>query len=216
MIALLVIRKLFKWSFFTFILLLISGSLCFYWIENSTAKNLYENTTALPECKSGLVLGTSRYLAGGSQNLYFTYRIEAAARLFAAKKIKKLILSGDNRVNDYNEPKEMKKALLAKGIPDSCIVLDYAGLRTFDSMVRCKEIFGQDSVIVVSQQFHNARAIFIAKRIGLTAFGFNAQKVTTQKTFKMKTREFFSRIKCVLDIYLFNTRPRHLGEKISI
>jgi SanA protein len=142
--------------------------------------------------------------------------MDAAARLYEAKKVHKFILSGDNRVNDYNEPKDMKKALMKKGIPDSCIVLDYAGLRTFDSMVRCKEIFGQDSVVVVSQQFHNARSLFIANKIGLTAFGFNAKKVTTQKTVKMKFREFFSRIKCVLDIYVFNTKPKHLGEKIPV
>ena len=102
------------------------------------------------------------------------------------------------------------------GIPDSCLIADYAGLRTFDSMVRCKEVFGQDSIIVISQEFHNERALFIARRINLTAFGFNAQKVTTQKTYHMMTREFFSRIKCVLDLYVFDTKPKHLGEKIVI
>jgi SanA protein len=142
--------------------------------------------------------------------------MKAAARLYDKKIISRIILSGDNRENNYNEPRQMKKALLALGLPDSSLVLDYAGLRTFDSMVRCKEIFGQDSVIVVSQEFHNARAIFIGRKQGMKVFGYNADKVTTQNTTAMRLREFFSRIKCVLDLYLLDTRPRHLGERINI
>jgi SanA protein len=211
-----IFKKIFKWSFYAGIIVALIGTICFFWVEKSSKKFLYDDTSAIPFCKTGLVLGTSAHLGNGNQNLYFTYRIDAAVKLFEAGKVRKLILSGDNRVNDYNEPKDMKKALLRRGVPDSCLVLDYAGLRTFDSMVRCKDIFGQDSVIVISQQFHNERSVFIANKIGLTAFGFNAQKVTTQKTFKMKFREFFSRIKCVLDLYVFNTKPRHLGEKINI
>ena len=210
------LKKLFKGLIISTIIFLIFGTSCFYWIENSNRKNIFINTDDVPSCKTGLILGTSRYLVGGNQNLYFTYRIDAAVKLFKANKVQKLILSGDNRVNDYNEPKEMKKALLAQNIPDSCLVMDYAGLRTFDSMVRCKEVFGQDSVIVISQQFHNARALFIANRIGLTAFGFNAQQVINQKVWKMKLREFFSRIKCVLDLYVFSTKAKHLGNKIII
>jgi SanA protein len=83
-------------------------------------------------------------------------------------------------------------------------------------MVRSKEIFGQDSIIIISQEFHNARALFIANKIGLTAFGFNAQKVTNQHSIKIKIRELFSRTKCILDLYLLNTKPKHLGKKIKI
>jgi SanA protein len=211
-----ILRKLLKWSVYLAVLTLLFGIVCFLWIENSNKERLFDDVAKVPACHAAIVLGTSAHLGNGTDNLYFTYRMDAAARLYEAKKVHKFILSGDNRVNDYNEPKDMKKALMKKGIPDSCIVLDYAGLRTFDSMVRCKEIFGQDSVVVVSQQFHNARSLFIANKIGLTAFGFNAKKVTTQKTVKMKFREFFSRIKCVLDIYVFNTKPKHLGEKIPV
>lgn len=210
------IRRIIKWLSWLIFIILLFGSISFYWVENSTKENLFDSASDVPVCKVGLVLGTSHYLGNGSENLYFSYRIDAAVKLFESKKVRKFILSGDNRVNDYNEPKEMRKALMSRGIPDSCLVLDYAGLRTFDSMVRCKDIFGQDSVIVVSQQFHNARSVFIAKKIGLTAFGFNAQKVTTQKALKIKVREFFSRIKCVLDLYVFKTKPKHMGEKITI
>lgn len=211
-----ILRKLFKWSIYVAAITIVFGTVCYFWIENSNKKNLFDEAEKIPACYAAVVLGTSAHLGNGTDNLYFTYRMDAASRLFNAGKAKKLILSGDNRVEDYNEPKDMKKALLKRGVPDSCIVLDYAGLRTFDSMVRCKEIFGQDSVIVISQQFHNARSLFIANKIGLTAFGYNAKKVTTQKTVKMKFREFFSRIKCVLDLYILNTRPKHLGDKIMI
>ncbi|MGZ3920630.1 MAG: SanA/YdcF family protein [Bacteroidia bacterium] len=211
-----ILWKITKWSIYLAILTLLFGTFCFFWIENSNKERLYDDETKIPNCHAAIVLGTSAHLGGGSDNLYFSYRMDAAAKLYVAKKVKKFILSGDNRVNDYNEPKDMKKALMKLGVPDSCLVLDYAGLRTFDSMVRCKEIFGQDSIIVVSQEFHNARSLFIANKIGLTAFGFNAKKVTTQKTIRMKFREFFSRIKCVLDLYVFNTKPKHLGEKIPV
>lgn len=209
-------KRLFKWIFYPALLVFLVGLVCFFWIENSVSNQLYDDAEKIPSCKTAIVLGTSRKLANDTENLYFTYRIDAAVKLYEARKIKKFILSGDNRVDQYNEPKDMRKALLERGVPDSCLVLDYAGLRTFDSMVRCKEIFGQDSVIVISQQFHTARSVFISNKIGLTAFGFNAQKVTTQKAFKIKVREFFSRIKCVLDLYIIGTKPKHLGEKINI
>lgn len=209
-------KRIFKISFYALILFLVFGFACFFWIELSPREFLFDDTAPIPACKTALVLGTSQYLKSGSKNPYFTYRIDAAERLFRAGKVRFLILSGDNRVNDYNEPKSMQQALIRRGIPDSCLVLDYAGLRTFDSMVRCREIFGQDSVIVVSQQFHNSRAAFISQRIGLTCFGYNARKVTMQQHLKITVREFFSRIKCVLDLYVLNTKPRHLGEKIKI
>ncbi|MDX2173223.1 MAG: ElyC/SanA/YdcF family protein [Bacteroidota bacterium] len=198
------------------LLFLITGTICFYVIEKSTRYQITYDLESVKPCKVGLVLGTSPQLKGGYPNLYFTYRIDAAIKLYNAQKIKYLLLSGDNRRDDYNEPKEMHDALVKRGVPDSCLVLDYAGLRTFDSMVRCKDIFGQDSVIVISQQFHNARAVYIANKIGLAACGFNAQEVTTQKAFKIKIREFFSRIKCVMDIYVLNTKPKYLGQKVNL
>jgi len=210
------LRRLFKLIIYTFLVLFFIGIFCFYLVEKSAQKYLFENLTDIPACKTGIVLGTSRLLKNGTENLYFSYRIDAAEKLFRANKVRFLILSGDNRVNEYNEPKVMKKELIKRGVPDSCLVFDYAGLRTFDSMVRCKQIFGQDSVIVISQEFHNARAVYISQHIGLMSFGYNARKVTTQNETKIMFREFFSRIKCLLDLYVLNTKPRHLGEKIKI
>jgi len=211
-----ILRKILKWSFYLLIPIGIISTICYFWIENANTDKLFDEVGNVPACETAIVLGTSKSIGKGTENLYFKYRIDAAAKLYQANKVRKFILSGDNRVNDYNEPKDMKKALLKRGIPDSCLVLDHAGLRTFDSMVRSKEIFGQDSIIVVSQQFHNARALFIANKIGLKAYGFNAQKVTTQKAWKVMLREFFSRTKCVIDLYVLNAKPKHMGDKINI
>jgi len=208
--------RLFKLLALVSFLIFAFGFLCFYIIQTSSEQFLYDGIAQIKPCKTGIVLGTARKMANGTENLYFTYRINAAEELFKAGKVKFLILSGDNRVNSYNEPFEMREELLKKGIPDSCLIPDCAGLRTFDRMVRCHEIFGQDSVIVISQEFHNARAIYIAKHIGLIAVGYNAKKVTTQNAIKIKFREFFSRIKCILDLYVLDTKPQHLGEKIKV
>ncbi len=209
------LKRLIKWLLVLCILFLAFGLFCFYHVEHFSEPFLAGDVQQLPHCKTALVPGTSQKLASGTDNLYFTYRMDAAEKLFKAGKVSVFILSGDNRVH-YNEPLYMKKALIKRGVPDTCLFTDYAGLRTFDSMVRCREVFGQDSVIVVSQQFHNARAVFTGRKNGLVAFGFNAQKVTTQKAIKMKFREFFSRMRCVLDIYVLHTQPKQLGEKIMI
>jgi SanA protein len=211
-----ILRRALRILFYSSLLIFVIGFYCSAIISDSTSRFLSNDIGALPACKTALVLGTSPHLSSGLENPYFAYRIEAAERLVRTGKVSMLILSGDNRVNDYNEPKRMRAELLKRGVPDSCMVLDYAGLRTFDSMIRCREVFGQDSVIVVSQEFHNARAVFIGRKNGIAAFGFNARNVTPQQSYKTVFREFFSRIKCVLDIYVLGTKPKHLGEKIRI
>jgi SanA protein len=185
-------------------------------IQKFSSPFIYSTTSRLPAVKVALLLGTSRTNKYGYNNLYFNYRITAAHELYASGKIKKIIVSGDNRFSYYNEPKDMHDELVKLGIPDSCIVYDYAGLRTFDSMVRCKSIFGQDSVIVVSQRFHNERAIYIGRKKGMICFGYNAKDVNSSRSWMVNLREYFSRLKCVLDIYILNTTPKHGGEKIVI
>jgi SanA protein len=169
----------------------------------------------IPECKTALVLGTSKYLRKGTKNDFFFHRIHAAVYLFKRGKVKFLILSGDNSKEYYNEPALMRKELLRYGIPDSVMFADYAGFRTFDSMVRAKEIFGQNKFIVVSQRFHNERAIFIGREKGMEVYGFNAPDVAEYKQFKTLFREFFARTKVILDIIL-GTEPKFLGEKVLI
>ncbi|MDZ4665070.1 MAG: ElyC/SanA/YdcF family protein [Bacteroidota bacterium] len=185
-------------------------------IETKTSPFLYNNINILPKVRVALVLGASNKRANGDDNMYFNNRIKAAYDLYYYGRIQKMILSGDNSKDYYNEPKVMRKALMDMGVPDSAIVLDYAGLRTFDSMIRAKEIFGLDSVMVVSQRFHNERAVFIARENGIIAYGYNASNVIYQNQMKVKVREFFAKVKCFLDVYVLATKPKHLGEKIKV
>lgn len=132
-----------------------------------------------------------------------------------AGKVKYIIASGDNSTRQYNEPQEMKEDLIKAGVHPSRIYLDYAGFRTFDSIVRLHEIFGQDSVTVISQQFHNERAIYLASHEGIYAVGFNARDVNREQGMRVQTREKLARVKVFVD-YLVGEEPKFLGEKVVI
>jgi len=173
---------------------------------------LFDDVSKVPKSSVGLVFGTTDRVKG-RENLYFRYRIEAAAEVWKAGKLETLIVSGDNRTRFYNEPEKMKQALVNLGIPEDRIVCDYAGLRTFDSVVRAKEIFGATSLLVISQRFQNERAIYIARANGIETYGFNAKDVTTQAGWKTQVREVGARVKMWLDVNVLNTRPKHLGER---
>lgn len=147
--------------------------------------------------------------------MYFVYRIQAASELYFSGKVEYLVVSGDNRKDTYNEPEAMKKALVASGIPESAIYLDYAGFGTLDSVVRMHTIFGQESFTVVSQRFHNERALYLAKVNGLRAVGYNAKNVTNFFGIKTRIRECFARVKMFMDI-IVGKKPHFGGEPIII
>ena len=180
---------------------------CNVQVDRKTANALYSDVNAVPTCEVGLLLGTNPYLKNGQPNKYFLYRIDAAVALYKAGKIEYILVSGDNHRNDYNEPEEMKRALIDKGIPEERIVLDYAGFRTLDSVVRAKEVFGYDTFIVISQRFHNERALFLAKHHGIQAIGFDAQDVTAYYGFKTRVREYLARTKLFVDLW-FEVQPK--------
>ncbi|MEO8617455.1 MAG: ElyC/SanA/YdcF family protein [Luteolibacter sp.] len=176
---------------------------------------LFDDVSAVPQTKVGLVFGTTDRV-NGNENPYFRYRIDAAVRVWKEGKLKTLIVSGDNRSRYYNEPEKMKQDLVERGIPANRIVCDYAGLRTFDSVVRAKEIFGVNSILFISQRFQNERAIYLAKANGMQACGFNAQDVENYVGMKTKLREIGARVKMWLDVNFLATRPAHMGEKIAL
>ena len=198
------------------LLLAIIISACNIWIVKSTEDKVYSDLTLLPDHRIALVLGTSHRSAGGGPNPFFQNRMEMAARLYAMGKIDHFILSGDNSTRYYNEPAEMKKSLIRKGVPASAITLDYAGLRTLDSVVRSKKIFGQDKITIITQPFHSYRALFISRYYDMDAVAMVADDPELDQTFKVRLREYFARTKAVLDLYIFKTDPRFLGEKEEI
>ncbi len=183
---------------------------------NLASRNrLFTDISEVPPMNVGLVFGTTDRVKG-LENLYFRYRIDAAVRVWKSGKIKVFIVSGDNQTQYYNEPEKMKQALIERGVPAGRIVCDYAGLRTLDSVVRAKEIFGVTSVLLISQRFQNERGIYLAKANGIDAYGFNAQDVSAQVGAKTRVREVGARVKMWLDVNFLNTRPKHLGEKVSL
>ena len=181
-----------------------------------SAKNKTYNVAAqIPSNHVGLILGANKYVSNGSINLYYKYRLNAAIQLYNAQKIKYIIISGDNSSKNYNEPNMFKADLVKNGIPEAHIYLDFAGFRTLDSIVRVKEIFGQESVTIISQKFHNQRAIFLAKHFNIDAIAFNAKDVSSSIGLKTRLREYLAKTKAVIDV-LINTQPKFLGEKIKI
>jgi SanA protein len=197
----------------TLLLLLYFSDRC---ISRSVHSRLYTDVEDVPVVKTALVLGTSRYRPGGRVNLYFRYRLDAAVLLLEQGTVRYLLVSGDNARDNYNEPLEMKKALIEMGVPSERIILDYAGFRTLDSVVRCSEVFGQDRFVIVSQKFHNERALYIAEQFGIDAVAFNARDVGGSSGTKVRMREYFARVKALLDLHIIKTGPRFLGDAVTI
>ena len=184
-------------------------------VINTAKSKIFESAENLPYAKVGLLLGTSKLLSNGTENLYFKYRIDAAAALYHQHKISRIEVSGDNGPKEYDEALDMKYDLIAKGIDSNHIYMDYAGFRTFDSMKRLKEIFGQKKAIIISQKFHNERAIYIGEKLGMEVYGYNAKDVYKYCGFRTSIREYLARVKMLLD-FLVGVEPKFLGEKVEI
>lgn len=177
------------------------GILTCHWVIVGNAKGkVYNNVNEVPYREYGLLLGTSPEARFGGVNSYFVYRIEATAKLYKAGKIKYILISGDNNSMGYDEPKFMKSALLKQGVPEEAILCDGKGFRTLDSVVRAKEVFGLKNYTVISQEFHNERAIYLAETYGIDAIGFNAQKASTKFAIIVSLREYLARVKVFVDI----------------
>lgn len=205
--------RLIKYSTISVLLFLLLTNL---WIVFSTDNVLYDKATDVPVTDVALVLGTSKRSSTGNDNLYFRYRMEAAAELYKKGIVKHLLLSGDNSSRYYNEPKYMLEALQKLGVPAEAITLDYAGLRTLDSVVRSKAIFGQQKLVIVSQGFHCSRAVFIARHYNIEASAYVARNVSYEWSWKILLREVFARPKAVIDLYILRKGPKYLGEEVEL
>jgi SanA protein len=189
---------------------------CEGWITRRAADRCFDTVDEIPAAPVAVVLGTSARATDGRANLFFLPRMEAAAALFKAGKVKALIVSGDNSTQGYDEPTDMKRVLMQMGVPTEKIICDYAGFRTLDSVVRAMEVFGQQRVIFVSQRFHNVRAIYLARAFGIEAYGMDAKDVPVALSVKTFLREKLACVKAVLDVNVLGTKPKFLGEKVIV
>src|SRR5215813_943272 len=144
-------------------------------VRRASAGRLYSSTSQIPYRRVGLVLGCKKKMGDGTPNPFFDNRLRAATELFKAGKIDYFLVSGDNHVRGYDEATDMKDALLQAGVPPHRIYSDCAGFRTLDSIVRARDVFGIREMTVISKEFHNQRAIFLASHHGVDAIGYNAQ-----------------------------------------
>lgn len=210
------IRLVIRWGLICAMVVLALVGVCNVIVIQSAKGRTYNNVEEIPNNKVGVVLGTVPKLSNGNDNYYYTCRMKATADLYFAGKISYIIASGDNHIKEYNEPECMRNSLVALGVPDTVIFLDYAGFRTFDSMVRAKKVFGQDSITVISQHWHNQRAIFVARQQDMYAIGFDAKDAIVRKAyFKNHLREMLAKVKAVVDV-CFGKQPHFLGEPIII
>jgi len=207
-------RKWFQFGLLSLALLIFGIVVCNRSVKDYAREFVYSSSKDIPRNKVGLVLGTSKFAYNGGINPYFRYRMETAYELYHSGKIEHVIVSGDNHVKGYNEPQQMRDYLIDLGVNSNDITMDYAGFRTFDSMIRVKEVFGQNQVTVISQQFHNERAIYLARKNGIDAIAMNAK--TPWYSPRMRLREYLAKCKAVLDVYVLKTTPKFLGEKIEI
>ncbi|MSR64204.1 MAG: hypothetical protein EXS18_00290 [Verrucomicrobiae bacterium] len=186
------------------------------WIVRTAASRVYTSLDALPENEVGLVLGTGRLTGGGSLNQHFENRMKAAAVLYHAGKVGHLLLSGDNHVKTYDEPTDMKNAIVALGVPESSITLDYAGFRTFDSIVRARKVFGQLRVTLITDDFHAHRAVFLCQHNGIDGVAYCSDRVSLRWSARSRVREVLARVKAAMDLYVLGTKPKFLGPAIEI
>ena len=180
-------------------------ALCNHAVIQFSKGKIYDNVKDIPYKEVGLLLGTSPTTINGWTNIYYTYRIDAAVKLYKAKKISRILISGDGKEKSYDEPKYMRRDLIKRGIPAHKITLDKKGLRTYDSVINAKETFGLSNFTVISQRFQNERAIYLAGHNDIDAIGFNAMDAPNQKgksAIKVRIREVFAKVKVFMDLIL--------------
>lgn len=192
-------------------------AVCNWWVIASTRDRVYPSVDSLPDNAVGLVLGTSPYARDGGPNAHFAGRMDTAAAVWAAGKVRHLLLSGANPSERYNEPRAMFEALRDRGVPEQAMTLDFAGFRTLDSLIRAQQIFGLERLTIISQRYHGYRSLFIARHRGLDAVAVAAptNPVVTQSR-RTEIREVFARVKAVLDLYFTAKAPKFLGEREPI
>ncbi|MDC9596469.1 outer membrane permeability protein SanA [Xenorhabdus anantnagensis] len=208
------LKRLITGLIFIIAVLILTAIMLDRWIGWKTSPYIFDDLRQLPERKVGIVLGTSKYYKGGRYNQYYFYRIQGAVNAYNSGKIKYLLLSGDNSQQSYNEPLTMRTDLIKAGVPASRIVMDFAGFRTLDSIVRTQKVFNTDDFTIITQRFHCERAVFIAMYSNIEA---QCYAVPSPKNMMMvRSREVLARLGALTDLYILKREPRYLGKPESI
>ncbi len=208
------LKRLITWLIFIIAVLILAAIMLDRWISWKTDPYIFDDLRQLPEQKVAIVLGTSKYYKGGAFNQYYSYRIQGAINAYNSGKVKYLLLSGDNAQQNYNEPMTMKKDLIKAGIPASNIVMDFAGFRTLDSIVRTQKVFSTNEFTIITQRFHCERALFIALHSGIEAQCYAVPSPKNMMTIRF--REVLARLGALADLYILKREPRYLGKPETI
>ena len=210
-----ILKCIFEFLFEIIIISAVCILIIYLLISFYSKKYIYDSIEEIPYNEVALVLGTSKYLYNGKVNMYFKFRMDAAYELYKNGKIKFILVSGDNRHRFYNEPRQMRLDLIRLGVDKKHIFLDFAGFRTRDSIIRANKVFNLTNFTIVSQPFHNERAIFIARQKNINAVAYNAHNVRKLYRLRQFPRELAARILMIFDI-IFNKPPKFYGDNITI
>lgn len=183
-------------------------------IRNGTKDHIYIDIKAVPEVYTAIVLGAS-VRPDGSLSGILEDRVETALELYNTGKVERFLLSGDHGQRNYDEVNAMKRYLMDRGVPISDIFLDHAGFDTYDSMYRAKHIFKVDSAIVVTQQFHLPRAVWLGRKLNLDIYGLRADRREYESTEHLKRREWLANIKAWYELNI-GQKPTYSGKPIPI
>ena len=180
--------------------------ICDWLVTDNAEGKVFSDIGSIKYNKVGLLLGTTpQARVTKVTNYFFIYRIDAAEQLYKTGKIEKILISGDeDSMDGINEPECMRDSLVARGVPSSDILLDSKGYRTINSVVNANKLFGLKSFTIISQKFHNERAIYQAEHLGLdleNVQAFNAEMPKTRRAYLTSVREYFARVKMFIDLF---------------
>lgn len=213
-----IVVKIVKKIFLILVALFVVASISIYCIiryVDSSSDNYIVDLDNAPRADAIMVLGAYVY-SSGEPSLVLAKRLDYGYELYKAGKAKKILVSGDNGTVQYDEVNAMKNYLLKKGVPAEDIFLDHAGFNTYDSMYRAKEIFGIKKLLVSTQQFHINRSIYIARQLGIDAYGYPSTDDVLLNIKWQNFRELLAKVKAFIDVDILKRKPKFLGEKISI
>ncbi|SDM01567.1 SanA protein [Modicisalibacter muralis] len=186
------------------------------WVLAATEERIEGDLMLCAAEPVGIVFGTSYWSRGGGRNPYYVARLGAAARLLRMGRVEHLLLSGDNRTRYYNEPVTMWRDLRDVNVADADMTLDYAGFSTFDTLVRARKVFGADRVLLITQDWHLPRALYIANAIGLDARGCAVPSRSVDGVWELRMREWLARVAMLGDLYLWDREPHFLGPHVPL